>query len=46
MQFFVSYHSRISSDQSVERLTAEREVAGAGSIPGTGPALSVLKMTE
>ena len=30
--------------QSVERLTAEREVAG--SIPGTGPILRVLKMTE
>ena len=30
--------------QSVERLTAEREVAG--SIPGTGPILRVLKITE
>ena len=30
--------------QSVERLTAEREVVG--SIPGTGPTLRVLKMTE
>ena len=30
--------------QSVERLTAEREVAG--SIPGAGPILRVLKITE
>ena len=30
--------------QSVERLTAEREVAG--SIPRTGPILRVLKITE
>ena len=30
--------------QSVERLTAEREVAG--SIPGIGPILRVLKITE
>ena len=34
----VTYPGRISS-QSVERLTAEREVAG--SIPGAGPILSV-----
>ena len=31
-------------DQSVERLTAEREVGG--SIPGAGPILRVLKITE
>ena len=30
--------------QLVERLTAEREVAG--SIPGAGPILRVLKITE
>ena len=30
--------------QSAESLTAEREVAG--SIPGTGPILRVLKITE
>ena len=30
--------------RSAERLTAEREVAG--SIPGTGPILRVLKITE
>ena len=30
--------------QSVEHLTTEREVAGL--IPGTGPILRVLKMTE
>ena len=38
------YFSKIETGlaQSVERLTAEREVAG--SIPGTGPILRVLKL--
>ena len=35
------YESYFSPWQSVERLTAEREVAG--SIPGAGPLLRVLK---
>ena len=37
----VVYLSAAGLVQSVERLTAEREVAG--SIPGTGPILGVLK---
>ena len=45
---FLSHFSRLSSAaglaQSAEPLTAEREVAA--SIPGTGPILRVLKMTE
>ena len=37
----VVYLSAAGLGQSVERLTAEREVAG--SIPGVGPILGVLK---
>ena len=46
-QFFPIFLSPLSAAelaQSVGRLTAEREVAG--SIPGAGPILRVLKITK
>ena len=41
---FLRLFSAAGLAQSAERSTAEREVAA--SIPGTGPILRVLKMTE
>ena len=41
MSFEMQFFTTVGLTQSVERLTAEREVAG--SIPGAGPNLRVLK---